>query len=48
MANGFDVLFYGSIVISFAKKIRKQHIKHITHYPNPLAVYTLILSVIYT
>ena len=39
MANGFDVLFYGSIVISFAKKkIRKQHIKHITHYINPLAV----------
>ena len=44
MANGFDVLFYGSIVISFAKKIRKQHKKHITHYINPLAVYVFVVS----
>ena len=44
MANGFDVLFYGSIVISFAKKIRKQHKKHITHYINRLAVYVFVVS----
>jgi len=36
MANGFDVLFYGSIVISLAKKIRKQHIKQ--------AIYVFVVS----
>ena len=39
MANGFDVLFYGSIVISFAKKKFESNIWNIiTYYINPLAV----------